>query len=171
MANRVYLDSNVVLAYLKQDSGRADIIEAAMTIASADKPEFIFYTSALSLAEVAYIEGLGDDLAESFDAIDLFWASAPILIVEVNEINARRAREILRHRANSNPHPQVPQAKRRSADALHLATAVSLKLDEFWTYDLEDFRKYSVEPLRICNPYRDPRPLFRNLELNDSGQE
>lgn len=159
MPKTIYLDSSVVLAYLKGEKGRVDIIEAVITEATRKIGSIRLITSAIALAEVAYVEQLDTTMEDSFREVDRFWASVPITIVEVNQVNALEGRRLLRERAIANPNPQVPQPKRRAADALHLGTAVWMKSDEFWTYDTEDFGKYPVSSLTVCAPYSEQTPL------------
>lgn len=153
MAKRIYLDSGVILAYLRQEADRADIIEAVLLQAVSSTPEYVFFTSSLSLTEVAYVEGLHEDLPTTFAVIDEFWASVPITMLEVNEVNAIQGRSLLRDRAIANPNPQFARPRTRAADAIHLATALWLELDEFWTYDTRDLLQYPGHAIVICEPH------------------
>jgi predicted nucleic acid-binding protein len=159
MPRTIYLDSSVVLAYLKNEKGRVDVIDAVITEATRKTSDFQLITSAISLVEVAYVEQQDSTVEEGFREIDEFWESVPIKIVEVNQINALEGRRLLRARAMANPNPQSPQPKKRAADALHLGTAIWLESDEFWTYDVDDFGKYQVDFLTVCIPFSDQTPL------------
>lgn len=153
MAKRVYLDSGVILAYLRQEAGRADVIEAALFQSMSSAPDYEFFTSSLSLTEVAYVEGLDGGIDPDFSVIDDFWGSVPITMLEVNEVNAIQGRAPLRERAIANVNPQQAKPKKRAADAIHLATALWLELDEFWTYDTRDLLKYPEHAIIICEPH------------------
>ena len=49
---RIYVDANVLLAYLGNETGRAEIVEALLDEARRSEIEII--TSVLSIAEVAF---------------------------------------------------------------------------------------------------------------------
>lgn len=153
MPKHIYLESSVHIAYLKEEAERADTIEAALRSAQGQDAHVEFFTSTISLVEVAYSTTLADTLEEDIARIDTFWAYAPIAFIEVNKINAEQARSLIRHRARNNPHPQIAGARRRAADALHLATALAMPCDEFWTYDSGDFVKYGTHQIKITEPY------------------
>src|SRR5215208_3921656 len=118
MAKRIYLDSGIILAYLRQEAGRVDVVEAALVQAIMERPVYEFFTSSLSLTEVAYVEGLAESLEAGFQLIDEFWRSVPITILEVNEVNALQGRTLLRERAIANPNPQHALPMKRAADAI-----------------------------------------------------
>lgn len=165
MPSTIYLDSSVVPAYLKGEKDRVDVIDTVITKATTNPGDLQLITSAISLAEVAYVEQLDLTMEQGFREVDQFWASAPIMIVEVNQVNALEGRRLLRERAIANPNPQIPQPKRRAADALHLGTAVWMESDEFWTYDTKDFGKYPLTSLTVCAPYSEQTPLpFADIE-------
>jgi predicted nucleic acid-binding protein len=144
---------------LKGEKERVDIVDAIITEATKRPGDLRLVTSALSLVEVAYVEQLDSGRKQAFREIDDFWASAPIQVVEVNQVNALEGRRLLRERAAANPNPQLPQPKKRAADALHLGTAIWMSSDEFWTYDVKDFGRYPVASLTVCAPHSEQTPL------------
>lgn len=153
MAKRVYLDSSVILAFLKGEAGRGDHVKAALFTASTPGSDLQFVTSVLSLIEITYIENLPGSLEDGFLRIDDFWGTAPILLVEVNAVTAVRGRSMMRDRIRSNQQSNVPSVRKRAADLVHLSTAIWLGVDEFWSYDLSDFSKYPQDDVTVCEPY------------------
>lgn len=71
-----------------------DVIEAALFQAMSGNPDYEFFTSSLSLTEVAYVEGLDGGIDTDFSVIDDFWESVPITMLEVNEVNAIQGRAL-----------------------------------------------------------------------------
>jgi predicted nucleic acid-binding protein len=153
MPKRIYLESSVHIAYLKEEAERADTIEAVLRKSQEKAVDIEFVTSTISLVEVDYITGLADTLEEDIARIDLYWTHVPIKFIEVNKVNAEQARSLIRYRARNNPHPQIAGARKRASDALHLATAIALPCDDFWTYDTKDFVKYGTNQITISEPY------------------
>lgn len=159
MPKVVALDSSVILAFLRREANRSSIIEAAL-LAAAEKPdEFQFYASVLTVSEIAYFEDQPELSEADIQLIDEFWDNAPIMLVESNLLIARRARDLFRGRARSAINPQLPKLRKRTLDVLHLATALWLKTDEFWTYDVQDFQKYDSVGVTVCQPYIDQLSL------------
>jgi len=79
--------------------------------------------------------------------------TAPILLIEVNEVAVIRGRAMMRERLRSGQQPELPSARKRAADLVHLSTAIWLKVDEFWTYDSLDFSKYPQQDVTVREPY------------------
>ena len=96
-APRIYVDACVLLAYVGDEAGRADIVLAMLDASRRGEIEVL--TSVLSVAEVAY-GGLERDagLTAAGEAeIDKLWAPAsPITLVDVSEPLARTARSSIR---------------------------------------------------------------------------
>ena len=128
--SRVYLDANVLLAYVNDEPERADVVQSLLEDAEDGKVQVL--TSNLSIAEVAFIAydeepGFGtDDEA----AIDELWSpNSPVKLAELSRLVAHTARSIIR-KARDNETARV-----RSADAVHLATAEINACDRFYTYE------------------------------------
>ena len=153
MAKRVYLDSSVILAFLKGEAGRGEHVKAALFTASTPGSDLQFVTSVHSLIEITYIENLPGSLEDGFSRIDDFWGTAPIQLIEVNEVAVIRGRAMMRERLRSGQQPELPSARKRAADPVHLSTAIWLKVDEFWTYDGLDFSKYPQQDVTVREPY------------------
>lgn len=94
---RVYFDANVFLAYVGNEEGRADTVQALLD--EARRVELEILTSVLTIAEVAYGAHERDaGLTEaSEEAIDQLWTPAsPVMLVDVSQAVTRRARTLIR---------------------------------------------------------------------------
>ena len=79
---RVYLDSNVLIAYVADEEGRAGVVQSVLEDARGKKIELI--TSVLSITEVAFIstDQAGGDPVGSQESLDQLWVPAsPINVV------------------------------------------------------------------------------------------
>lgn len=129
-SRRVYFDACVILAYVGNEEGRADVVQALLDEARRGDLEIL--TSVVSIAEVAFgaherDAGLTPD-GEA--AIDEMWTpKSPITLVDISEALARGARSIIRD-ARANQAGGV-----RSVDALHLASARLHACDAVFTYE------------------------------------
>ena len=154
---RVYVDSNVLLAYVGNEEGRADTVQSILDDARQSRIELL--TSVLSIAEVAYVQAdSGDDISSEGDAaIDELWTPAsPITLVDISETVVREARWVIR-RAKLTTVGGV-----RSADAIHLASAKLYGCDRFFTYESEPMRQRwdtLIEP-SVAAPYTDATQLY-----------
>jgi predicted nucleic acid-binding protein len=102
--------------------------------------DFQIVTSVLSITEVAYATteretSILDPTTEA-KILKLWQAGSPITIVEVYELIALKAQQLMRA-AITNKWSLKP------ADAIHLATADQLGVAEFHTYD-EKLAKFSI---------------------------
>lgn len=94
---RIYFDANVLLAYVGDEQGRADTVQALLHDARRGEIEVV--TSVLSIAEVAFgalerDNGLTD---EGEAAIEELWTPAsPIQVVDVTQALTRQARTLIR---------------------------------------------------------------------------
>ena len=132
---RVYVDANVLLAYVSDEPNRADTVQSLLE--DADSGTVHLSTSYLSIAEVAYIasdqEPNGGTAGEA--RIDELWTpSSPITLAEISIPVARKARSVIR-KARLNRVKGV-----RSADAIHLASAEVNGCDRFFTYEKRSTR-------------------------------
>ena len=127
---RLYFDANVFLAYVGNEAGRADTVQALLDEARRDEVEVM--TSVLSIAEVAYGAHERDHgLTEAGEEqIDQLWAPAsPVTLIDVTHAVTRHARQIIRSAKSEG------LCGFRGADAVHLATARMHACDELFTYE------------------------------------
>lgn len=129
---RIYFDANVFLAYVGNEVGRADTVQALLDEARRGEIEVV--TSVLSIAEVAYGAHERDHgLTEvGEDAIDQLWTPAsPVTLVDVSQAVTRDARMIIREAKKQG------LSGIRGADAVHLATASMFGCAKLFTYEAE----------------------------------
>lgn len=132
---RIYLDANVFLAYVGNEEGRADTVQALLD--EARRREIEIVTSVLSIAEVAFGAHERDHgLTEAGEeAIEQLWAPAsPMTLVDVSQAMTRNARTMIRETKIQG------FSGLRGADAVHLATARIFGCDEIFTYEAEKRR-------------------------------
>lgn len=147
MPDAYYWDANVFLSYLDgKPADRMPILEDFLR--RSRQRECRIVTSTWSLTEVAYDASEGgtrilDSAVEQ--KIDAMWADrATITLVEVHERLQREARRLMRE--------GIPRGwNLKPADAIHLATAVSIGAAEFHTYDrkLEKFTALVGFPVQV----------------------
>lgn len=125
-----YWDACVPLAYIQDEEDRALLIQAMLI--EAENGRYELSTSVLSLTEVAFVEvekhsGHLDDA--TVDRIDGLWQPpSPLVAVEFFPQIAIGARNLIRDAVTRDWSLKPP-------DAIHLATAHHLQVDEFHTYD------------------------------------
>jgi predicted nucleic acid-binding protein len=132
---RVYFDANVFLAYVGNEEGRADVVQALLDEARRGEIEIV--TSVFSIAEVAYGAHERDHgLTEAGEEqIEQLWTPAsPVTLVDVSQAVTRNARTIIREAKDQG------LSGLRGADAVHLATARMFGCGEVFTYETEALR-------------------------------
>lgn len=152
---RLYLDANVLLAFVGDEEGRAGTVQALLHQARNGEIEVV--TSALSITEVAFGAHERDQgLTEEGEGhIDQLWTPAsPIRLIDMTETVARQARAVIRraHAAGGGI---------RSADAVHIASAMLFGCSSVFTYEDEAKRaRWSeVSGLEVEEPYTDTPQL------------
>jgi predicted nucleic acid-binding protein len=150
MPNRYYWDANVFLEYLHGNVGTTGHLTSLLE--SATKKECTIYTSVLSITEVAFaaedqaVRKLSDKTKETIES--LWDETSPITLIEFHRLVAEDARTLIR----------AAMEKRiggvRTADYIHIATALRLDVDELHTYENESTRKKwtTVSGLLVCEP-------------------
>jgi predicted nucleic acid-binding protein len=162
----VYWDSCVFLAYIKQEKGRADVIERLWEEIVNEK-NGIIVTSTISIVEIAF--GVDDAKGsilltpEISQQIDDIWRDSSILLVETPAKVMYDARKLMRDAWQN-------QWSLKPYDAVHLATAMFVEssgrlISEFNTYD-KPLEKYApMTGILIKEPECDPKPKQQKLEL------
>jgi predicted nucleic acid-binding protein len=125
-----YWDSCVFLAYISNEPSRANVIETMLE--ECRKGSIQISTSMLTVGEVAYASYEKAKQSIDVDAeakIDSLWKPATrIQLLEVTELVIREARALLRTGLSEGLMPKLP-------DAIHLASAKRVGVDEVHTYD------------------------------------
>lgn len=126
-----YWDACVLTSYIEDQPDRAPLIGLLLDDARAGKIEIV--TSVISQAEVAYanVERVRQALNPVTEQkIDALWApGSPIVTVEVYPLITARARNLIREGIPRN------WTGLRAHDAIHLATAQQIGVDEMHTYE------------------------------------
>jgi predicted nucleic acid-binding protein len=163
---RVYWDSCAFLGLLNQEPGRVN--DCRLVWDEGNRGETTIFTSFFTYAEVfkAKCEGKKKPLPEDQDReIEKLFRQAWVTPVLVDDAIGTQARRLMRKHSECG----------KPADAIHLATALRLKVDEMHTFDGCDLLKLDgrvLRPdsvaLRICkvNPIPPPPPApARDPEL------
>lgn len=145
---RIYFDACVFLAYVSDEAGRAPVIELIFEQSEAGKLDIV--TSTASIAEVTHV--LGEQEADKLDPDiegkldDMFNDAKTVVLAEFSSLVARDARTLIRESLVSAVNTLKPM------DAIHLATAQRLRVQEFCTYDKKLLRHNG----RFSFPIREP---------------
>lgn len=147
---RVYWDSCTFLGLLNQEPGKAN--NCAGVWNDAKNGDVLIYTSFFTFAEVfkAKCEGAAKPLTEEDDKkVEQLLRQAWIKPILVDERIGLSARRLMRHHTEC----------KKPSDAVHLATALVLNVDEMHTFDGSDLLKLDTKvnradgrPLKICPP-------------------
>lgn len=157
---KVYWDACVWIALINEEPDKISRCRAIME--QARKGEIEIWTSSLTLAEVfkKKCEGNGVSLPENKDVqFESFIEQDFLKEVQVDHDIGVEARRLLRK------HPLL----KKPNDGVHLATAVLYNVDEFHTFDDENFLPLNGQITRadgielvICHP---PQPIQGALDL------
>ena len=156
MPKRVYWDANVWQSYINGEADRLPVIDEILNESAKENGDLRLVTSELSKVEVAFatweqLAGKLDDATEK--AIDSLWSDRSALDVsEYHWLIGEEARALIRFAITKG-------WSLKPLDAMHLATAKWLGVNEFHTYDekLYKFAEYLGFP--VCAPYRTQQPL------------
>lgn len=123
-----YLDSCVLLAWIKEEEGRVRDVQALLH--DAARGDVGLVASVLSITEVAKgATDAGEYGMESRSRIDKLWLpGSPISVIEFHRLTAEAARDLLRVSHDTS-------TALKPLDAIHLATAVRHGVEALYTYD------------------------------------
>ncbi len=145
---RIYFDACVFLAYVSGEADRAPTIELLFEKSEAGEIDIV--TSTTSITEVTYV--LGEQEAEKLDPDieskldNLFGDVKTVVLAEFSSLVARDARTLIRESL------VLPVNTLKPMDAIHLATAQRLRVQEFLTYDKKVLRHNG----RFSFPVKEP---------------
>ena len=131
---RRYWDSNCFLGWLQAEDGRIEPCRQVLNLASRGDVEII--TSALTIAEVLNLQGHQPISADKRRQVIDFFKHSYIITMSITRRIAEESREMVWD------HGIKPK------DALHVATALSAKVDVFNTFDQPLIGK----SLKVGNP-------------------
>ncbi len=153
----LYWDSNVFLTYI--NGGPPDrVAEVEPILDAADGKRLRILTSTLTIAEVAYAKHEIDTHQLEVDVekkIDALWSGHPgITFIEMHSRIALDARNLIRSAVSQRI------ARPSGADAVHLASARTLGVKVFHTYDhltqYEPLVGFTIEEPTASQPYLSP---------------
>jgi hypothetical protein len=150
---RRYWDADVFLGWLMDDPQKAPHCEGVLQAAADGRIQIV--TSALTLTEVIRLKGKPRLPRASEDKIRAFFEHDWIVVRDVDRFLAEAARELI---WTNNLRPK---------DAIHVATALELKLPQLDTFD-KDLHKLSGRlgspPLTISPPNLPHQPGLDGIE-------
>lgn len=136
ITKQIYWDSCVFLAYLNNEPGRAEVIEAIWgEISTSDDTRIL--TASISIVEVGHLTIEKEKhklLPDTTAKIDKMWTDPSVLIVEVNSPIMYIARNLMRT-ATSHGWSLKPYDATHLATAIWINTNVPTSIKEFYTYD------------------------------------
>jgi predicted nucleic acid-binding protein len=153
---RVYWDADVFLTYI-EGAPQERMLTLDAILDAAQSKHLEIYTSSLSITEVAFAryEQTGRLLDPAIEQqIDALWEDRGVVrIVDPHVLVAREARALIRL--------AIPKGwSLKSNDAVHIATAMRMRVDEMHTYDKRLHKYAELAGIRILEPYTDqPRLL------------
>jgi len=135
---RLYVDSNVILSYIKQELGgliKAQVVRTKDFLINCQKERHIIIISDLTLKEIKkigyYSQEEVEELLKQYDII--------FEIIESNEERVKKAKRIEQEMGVHYP------------DSLHIQLALDSKADAIVTWNLKDFES-AEELIPICSP-------------------
>ena len=137
----IYWDASVFVAYLQQEPGRVDKIEAWFAQIRRSSSRARIVTATLTIAEVGFTAEervLGKLLPEAEERIDALWADRTLVeLIEPHEGIMRQSRKLRRAALDQG------WSGFRAADAIHLACAQYVQASAIHSYDTQ-WPRYSA---------------------------
>lgn len=128
---RIYWDSNCWLSLINAVPERMHTLKSLLSDSKNEMGDISLVTSVIANVEVAFAQSeyQGNRIDRDVEtAIDAMWADTAVTLIEFHDRIALEARELIR----SGLHREW---RLKPMDAIHLATAKWLGVDEFHTYD------------------------------------
>ena len=144
----IYLDACVFLSFINDDADRWQVIQAILHEGGTALAEL--YTSELSVVEVAF--GATEQSTKALDEdtekrINKLWMpGSPVNMIEYYGLIGDDAKELMRF--------AITQGwSLKPMDAIHLATARRIEVNEFHTYDPALAKYAETVGYKVCEPY------------------
>jgi predicted nucleic acid-binding protein len=155
-AELIYWDSCVFVSYIEGHASRMPDLAGLMEEVTRSNGLKRIATSVVSKVEVAFAEHersracLDPAIEQQLDAM---WDDDLLELVELHELVARKARDLMRGRVAQGLAPLKPM------DAIHLASALWLQAGALHTYDEQLLSYDRYDGLTVCEPYCTTRKL------------
>ncbi|PHS38664.1 MAG: PIN domain-containing protein [Robiginitomaculum sp.] len=118
---KIYWDSATFLAWFQEDQGQFELCQS--TLDKAKNGEVIIVTSSLAIAEVLWLRGQQKIPKNKAEIVQKFFRRSYIRVVNVTRKLAHEAQDLV---WDNDINPK---------DAIHVATAISLDVTAFETFD------------------------------------
>lgn len=154
-----YWDASVFLAYVKKEDGRWETV--LNLLEECDNGNIDIWTSTLSIAEVTRGNTEPGKIVpmKTQNKIDALWdPPSKIKLLEVTQMVVKEARNVIRA-IHGNAKTGI-----RSADAIHLASAIQKDIKEVHAYDNAVRSFAEILDLKIVIPHSDKLPFSRNID-------
>ncbi len=148
---KYYWDACVFIAWLKAEPGRVTLCDGI--VSEVEKGDAVIITSSIVETEVL----MGDLSAEVQEKFRALLKRKDVVAVNVDRTVSRLAGELRDYYRG-----QTPKQSIQGMDAIHLATAILYKVDEFHTFEPRLIRyngNLAGHPLVICEP-RSAKPTL-----------
>lgn len=149
-----YWDAGVFLAFIKEEKGRYETVTNMLE--ECDNGNIHIWTSTLSITEVTRGKTEPGKIVpmKTQNKIDALWEPpSRIKLIEVTQMVVKEARNVIRA-IHGNAKTGI-----RSADAIHLASAIQKEIKEVHTYDGALLTFAKIVDLKIVNPHCDKIPF------------